>query len=233
MDKPDELVGNEKSDAPDDQTKEFWTDWFRDATFTADWASRAFSVWDRCLYGLRDKPLDILEIGCWEGRSTLFFLNFFPLSRITCLDIFMLGNEGLFDANVIRGYSHRVRKITSRSISALDGFATREKRSFDLIYVDGSHERDDVMMDTLLSWRVLKVGGRLIWDDYEILTAMPGCFGRDQDPKPAIDAFLAWKEGEYELIHVGYQVIVKKTKPHYEVQTSLMDPGVSKSGVQQ
>jgi len=177
--------------------------------------------------------LDILEIGSWEGRSTLFFLNFFPLSRITCLDIFMLGNDGLFDANVMQRHSHRVRKIASRSITALDRFATREKRSFDFIYVDGSHERDDVMMDTLLSWRLLKVGGTLIWDDYDIISAMPGCFNRGEDPKPAIDAFLAWREGEYELLHVGYQVIVKKTKPHSEVPMNLMDPGVSKSGIVQ
>ena len=207
--------------------KEVWDDWFDCATFTTDWTSRAFKVWDFHLSARRDESLEILEIGAWEGRGTLFFLNYFPKARIDCVDIFLLGNEGLFDANVIARFPDRVGKFKSRSIPLLDAFATRKKKSFDLIYIDGAHERDDVMIDTILAWRLLKVGGTLIWDDYDILNAMPGHFTKDQDPKPAIDAFLAWYDGEYELVHSEYQVIVRKTKPHYETDMTLMDPGAS------
>jgi hypothetical protein len=208
----------------DDTEQKLWDSWFEDGSFTTDWSSRAFKDWHEHLNGLREKPIEILEIGSWEGRSSIFFLNYFPLSRIDCVDIFLLGNEGLFDSNVMQKYGPRVRKHKSRSTPLLDALATREKKSFDLIYIDGAHERDDVMLDTLLAWRLLRVGGMLIWDDYDILNAMPGVFGKDQDPKPAIDAFLAWKDGEYEIVHSGYQVIVRKTKAHYETEMTLMDP---------
>ncbi len=207
-----------------DEPREFWADWFNSASFTTDWSSRAFNDWDRCFSSLRDESLDILEIGAWEGRSTIFFLKYFPQSRVDCVDIFLLGNEGLFHSNIMTHYGTRVKKHKSRSIPLLDAFATRRKRKFDLIYIDGAHERDDVMMDTILAWRLLKVGGFLIWDDYDILNAMPGQFIKDQDPKPAIDTFLAWKEGEYDVIHSAYQVIVRKSAPHYETEMTLLDP---------
>ncbi|WP_186437570.1 class I SAM-dependent methyltransferase [Agrobacterium tumefaciens] len=209
--------------------KEFWSDWFAGASFTTDWSSRAFNDWDAHLSELRQKDIEILEIGSWEGRSSIFFLNYFPFSRIDCVDIFLLGNESLFDSNVMQKYRDRVGKHKSRSIPLLDAFATRERRSFDLIYIDGAHERDDVMVDTILAWRLLKVGGVLIWDDYDILNAMPDHFTKDQDPKPAIDAFLAWRTGEYEITHFGYQVIIRKTKPHYETEMTLLDPALNSS----
>ena len=207
-----------------EEPKEFWSEWFDGASFTTDWSSRAFNDWSRCFSSLRDEPLEILEIGAWEGRSTIFFLEFFRKSRVECVDVFLLGNEGLFDSNVVKKYGARVEKHKSRSVPILDAFATRRQRRFDLIYIDGAHERDDVMVDTILAWRLLKVDGFLIWDDYDIFNAMPGQFVKDQDPKPAIDAFLSWKEGEYEVVHSGYQVIVRKLTPHYETEMTLLDP---------
>jgi len=138
------------------------------------------------------------------------------------MDIFMLGNEALFDTNVMETYTGRVEKIAARSVVGLDRLATSQRDPFDLIYVDGSHERDDVMTDSILAWRLLKVGGVLIWDDYELISAMPGYFIEDQNPKPAIDLFLSWRKHELEVLHSGYQVIVRKLKPHHPAST--LDP---------
>ena len=38
---------------------------------------------------------------------------------------------------------------------------------FDLIYIDGSHSAKDVLLDSLLAWRLLRPGGAMVWDDYE------------------------------------------------------------------
>ena len=35
-----------------------------------------------------------------------------------------------------------------------------------LIYIDACHDSQYVMTDAMLSWKVLKVGGYLIFDDY-------------------------------------------------------------------
>lgn len=37
---------------------------------------------------------------------------------------------------------------------------------FDLIYIDGSHTRMDVLYDSVVAWEKLKVGGIIIFDDY-------------------------------------------------------------------
>jgi FkbM family methyltransferase len=210
----DQLAADEAASAP--ETGAFWEGWYKGTQFTSDWSTRAFADWSRHLSDRRDTQVDILEIGAWEGRATIFFLNYFKRAHVTCLDIFTLGNEPLFDANVMSTYGDRVRKLKGRSGVLLDGLSAQENREFDLIYVDGSHDRDDVMQDSLLAWRLLKVGGLMIWDDYQIVEVYPpGVFTRDQDPKPAIDTFLSWRSGEYELVEAGYQMVVRKTQPHY------------------
>lgn len=219
-----ETTGNPglPDDAGCSERSNFWESWYESANFTTDWSTRAFPMWTGLLAELVNKPVNVLEIGCWEGRATIFFLNYLKRSSITCLDLFMFGNDGLFDANVDR-YRGRVQKIKSRSGPALDRLATIEKRSFDLIYLDGSHDRDDVIVDTVLAWRLLKVGGTLIWDDYKLVESFTD-FTRDQNPRLAIDTFLAWHEGEFEITHSGYQLAVRKTKPHFQAEATLMNP---------
>src|SRR5262249_32758673 len=63
-------------------------DWETDKTFSTDWAGNHFFYWAELLHPLREKPIRILEIGSWEGRSALFFLNYLPRSRIVCIDPF-------------------------------------------------------------------------------------------------------------------------------------------------
>ena len=54
---------------------------------------------------------------------------------------------------------------------------------FDIIYIDGNHEPEYVLEDAVLSFRKLKVGGILIFDDY-------GWGGPDLTKK-GIDGFLS------------------------------------------
>ncbi len=189
----------------------FWRPWFEGKNFSSDWTSRAFPAWIESLSYLKDAPLRILEIGPWEGRSTTFFLEFFPKSAITCVDVFMFGNEGAFDQNTA-SYGERVTKISSRSALALDKLGVPSPAEFDLIYIDGCHDRADVMIDSLLAWRLLRPGGVLIWDDYEIHTTVPEGMPIEQWAKPAIDVFREWYRDEIEDLHIGYQIIVRKTK---------------------
>ena len=64
----------------------------------------------------------------------------------------------------------------------------------------------NVLDDAVLAFKLLKQGGIMIFDDYE--------WNVHQDilmmPKLAIDAFLAIYQRQYELLHKGYQVIIKK-----------------------
>jgi len=78
---------------------------------------------------------------------------------------------------------------------------------FDLIYLDGSHFGLDVLVDAAVSWQLLENGGFLVFDDY-----LWAELGDDPllRPRPAIDAFLAFVEGKYELLFAHEQVAVRK-----------------------
>jgi len=153
--------------------------WFTGKEFNRDWLKKKkFTHWIKLLSPLRSSPLDILEIGSFEGRSAIFFLNLLPLSRMTCIDTFagspnhvsdpayepiLRGLEGRFDRNTA-DFRDRIVKMKMQSAAALDLLASNS-REFDIIYIDGSHRRDDVLADTILSWRLLKMDGIIIWDD--------------------------------------------------------------------
>jgi predicted O-methyltransferase YrrM len=188
--------------------------WFRDKEFTSDWCSGNFTLWRRVFSALHDEPLRILEIGSWEGRSATFFLNFFAKATITCVDTFSGGNdhkpeqafriEERFDRN-LAAFGNRVEKVKGHSRQALATLAAQQRR-YDLAYIDGSHERDDVMADSLGVWSMLNPGGSIIWDDYRWGRKMPP----EHRPQPAIDQFLAEREGEYRVLSKGYQVIIER-----------------------
>jgi len=211
---------------PSEITKVFfrvrYRPWFWRGDFTSDWIWKNYSIWRRVLAPLRDRPARILEIGSFEGRSAVFFLKYMPQSTIVCIDTFagtpeenyvyrhmeqqMSAAEARFDRN-IKPFAARVEKIKSRSIPALEALIAQNRR-FDLAYIDGGHRYDDVMADSLAAWQMLRPDGIVIWDDYEWAPE----FAPEERPKPAIDDFLAAREGSYRLLAKGYQVIVEKTR---------------------
>jgi predicted O-methyltransferase YrrM len=192
--------------------------WWDGKQFSSDWTSAHIAEWVRILSPLRNTVSTVLEIGSWEGRSAIFFLEFFPRAHITCIDTFegapsfhegdskypeqVRNAEILFDSNVAM-YGDRVRKMKSLSATALAALSTQSER-FDLVYIDGSHRSEDVLIDSALSWPILRDGGVLIWDDYK--------FWRNGDgPGPAIDAFLAANRGKYKTLHHGAQIIIRRS----------------------
>jgi predicted O-methyltransferase YrrM len=186
--------------------------WFEGKIFTTDWTTKKIPVWQSLLPGLlAEKPV-ILEVGCYEGRSVVVWLELFPNSHVTCIDSFEGWTnepipqdrslaEAKFDAN-LAPYAGRVTKLKIRSAPGLDGLRGKQ---FDLIYIDGDHSRAAVAIDSLLAWPLLKPKGVLIWDDYILHRKEP-----QKGPGQAIDLFLTWYADELEIVHKTYQVIVRK-----------------------
>lgn len=200
-------------------TKAKITNWEADKTFSSDWAAEHFFRWAELLHQLREKPARILEIGSWEGRSALFFLNYLPLSRIVCVDTFggnvehqldpyfaelALKAESQFDSN-LAAFADRVEKIKGSSATVLPELGISQRR-FDLAYIDGSHMAADVYRDAVLTWPMMEQGGIVIFDDYE-WDLMNNELER---PKLGIDAFLAVFSGRYKELHRGWQIGIAK-----------------------
>lgn len=183
--------------------------------FTQDWISPYFPLWEKILDG-RDVN-EILEIGSFEGRSTLWFLNRFKDACVTCIDTFEGGKDhkelGVdFSATKERfisnltPYSDRFVLYQGESEDVLTRIATRRKESFDLVLIDGSHIARHVLQDAVISWRMLRDGGVMIFDDFGWSGGRPPW----ETPKPAIDAFMACYLDQYKLLEKGYQVILEK-----------------------
>lgn len=177
--------------------------------FRHDYVSSHVPHWERHLAQYCDRDdVRILEIGSFEGASTIWFLENIltrSTSSIVCIDPFSRGGgEVRFDHNLrVSGQSHRVTKIKASSNVALMRLTPR---SFDVIYVDGSHLAPDVLLDAAASWWLLKPGGVLIFDDYQWQQHRPEL----ERPQLAIDIFLDVLGPQLEVLEKDYQVIVKK-----------------------
>lgn len=113
-----------------------------------------------------------------------------------------------FDKNIeATGVPHKVIKIRAFSEVAMRDL---EMHSYDFVYIDGSHHAKDVMIDALQAWSLIKVGGIIIFDDYNLKSNHWGV------PLPAIDAFLDVFGPYIDVIHKKYQVIIRKKVEHLD-----------------
>ena len=194
----------------------------QDKRFSNDWFCGNIPYWLAAFhkYKLFDKDIEALEIGSWEGLSSHFILETLPRARLTCVDTWagadehkgrpLKAIEDNFDANLLP-FASRLCKFKGTSFNY---FNTQQDRraQFDLIYVDGSHHSDDVIIDAVKGFEQLKVGGLMIFDDY-----LWRFYRRSVDnPAAAINSFLRLKAGCCEIVSVYAQVILRKTADRYE-----------------
>ncbi len=179
--------------------------------FTNTWHANQSRFWD-----IHVKPTNLksyLEIGSYEGQSAKWVLDTFPESRVTCIDTWdgegqgplvdeNYGDiEGRFKANM-SPYGERVKAIKGFSFNALKAL----DETFDVIYIDGSHLSKHVLEDAVLSLPLLNPGGLLIFDDY----GWNGYKETHKNPKLAIDVFVSCNRDQLTVLHIGWQVILKK-----------------------
>lgn len=164
----------------------------------------------------KDKPINYLEIGCFYGANVLSVANSYGLhqdSKIYCIDPWIdydeyeeyiteqpkiyetfiknINNAGISDKVIIkRGFSH------VETPKLIDNF-------FDIIYVDANHEPDYALEDAVLSFRKLKKGGIMIFDDYG--------YGGPDYTKVGIDGFLNIYKKRIEYVgQLDCQYFIKK-----------------------
>lgn len=183
--------------------------------FTQSWFSRNIPMWEKMLAPLKNKPVKALEIGSFEGQSTVWLLENIlthPQASIICVDAFSSTEElkdvdwdkvkARFHLN-IAGFEEKVNLKVGKSREILQYMTPN---TFDFIYIDGSHLAKDVLIDCVLSHMLLRKDGIIIMDDY----LWGGFQSNLAFPKPAIDAFLECFATEYQLLSLGYQVALKK-----------------------
>ncbi|PNH12562.1 hypothetical protein TSOC_000492 [Tetrabaena socialis] len=153
----------------------------------------------------------MLEIGSFQGRSALWALQnvlTHPESEIWCCDTFA-GTPGEHSESQVEDLHSRfmfnIREHASK-VNLLKGFsydmlkqqpwATQKEEHFDIVYIDGDHQSRSAMEDAVLTYRLLKPGGVVIFDDY-----MGGDPTSPDYPKLGIDGFMTCYADSFETLH--------------------------------
>ena len=181
--------------------------------YTKNWFNKTEIKQNILNYVTNNKVNNILEIGCYEGLSSVFFADNLldhPESSLTCVDPFttieknscssMFKNkEENFDFNI--SICKNSNKISIRKIISDKFFETNDKY-YNFIYIDGCHKPDFIVRDMKNSFKYLKKDGIMWMDDYK--------GGRGNKIKNAMDSFLKEYKGKYLMLHKKYQLAIKK-----------------------
>lgn len=189
--------------------------------FTQDWFSWNEPTWEAMFKELTPRK-KFLEIGCFEGRSTVWLIeNALEYGGvILSVDTFeggfehspatMKGVEKRFKKNVEEAIKNNPKKISSAVMvkTSIDAMAhlLKQRIEYDFIYIDGSHSGPDVLSDAIMAYHLCRVGGMIAFDDY--------LWGNQADlierPKVAIDCFVNIFAKKVKLICIGSQIWVQK-----------------------
>jgi predicted O-methyltransferase YrrM len=186
---------------------------------------------------LSNDEIHVLEIGSFEGKSTVWFLENLirhKNSTITCIDPwtnFTQNSDSIntYDAgvtdwdfkqnntkNIFLNNIEKTEKsnqvIVKQGLShiVLPELLTKNKK-YDFIYIDGNHTSSFVLTDAVFSWYLLKKNGIMVFDDY-LWEGIGIGDSLTLKPKIAVDSFINSFSDYIEVILDGYKKGIKKIK---------------------
>jgi predicted O-methyltransferase YrrM len=163
----------------------------------------------------------ILEIGTYAGLSIIEMLKLVPESTAIVIDLWenyyeydngvglnilindSTGVEKLFYKN-IKPFESRIQVLKGKSSDKLFELLLKNEL-FNFIYVDGSHRCLDVYLNIMIAWKLLKIGGIIVFDDY--------CYNKRDilnSPYEAIEKFKNNYLNDFLILHQDYRVFLKK-----------------------
>lgn len=166
----------------------------------------------------KNKAIKYLEIGTSHGANLLSVGSSYGLhsdSKLYCIDPWedyeeypeYKGKQDIIYNKFIKNIDnskHREKIIINRGYSN-NVIPKFDDDFFDIIYIDGNHEPEYVLEDAVLSFRKLKKGGIMIFDDYG--------WGGPKLTKRGIDSFVkGYHKRITRLGMLNSQVFIKKNR---------------------
>ena len=157
-----------------DQKIQFEDD-IKEKSFSNKWFLNNFDIFSFFLPQDKNSKFVYLEVGCFEGLSSFFVLSEYKAVDATLLDIWDMPNpnsktlshnfnsiEDSFDNNLSR---FNFTKIKDDSVVAMRKLF-KQNKSFDFIYIDGSHNGEDILSDAIEAFKIVKKEGLIFFDDF-------------------------------------------------------------------
>tara|TARA_B100002052_G_C15875465_1_gene596746 strand:+ start:543 stop:1223 length:681 start_codon:yes stop_codon:yes gene_type:complete len=143
--------------------------------FSQKWFLNNFEVFTFFLPKNKSLKFDYLEVGCYEGLSSFYVLSEYKSVNAFFLDIWDMPNpnskslsrnfgliEKVFDQNLSGFHFKKMKDDSVISMRRL----LKENVHFDFIYIDGSHNGEDILSDAIEAFKILKVNGLIFFDDF-------------------------------------------------------------------
>ncbi len=143
--------------------------------FSQKWFLNNFEIFTFFLPKDKSLKFDYLEVGCYEGLSSFYVLSEYKSVNAFFLDIWDMPNpnsktlshnfgliEKAFDQN-LSGFDFK--KMKNDSVISMRKLL-KENVNFDFIYIDGSHNGEDILSDAIEAFKILKVNGLMFFDDF-------------------------------------------------------------------
>ena len=184
-------------------------------TFTQNWFYNS-DLYVALTSGFLDpsKPWRVLEIGCFEGSATTFISDTIldhPESRMTCVDPFDETNnttthekggnytKDVFLENIEKSKNHSKIELVETYSSQ---FYEKNEKTFNFIYIDGSHLVEDVALDFQKCLDILEPDGIMWMDDY--------LWGDGVSIRDCIDKLYEDNKYILDIVHKSYQIGFRK-----------------------
>ncbi len=131
---------------------------------------------------LSENPIKILEIGSYHGANLCSLMKTYATnekSEVHCIDPWFdykgcneyknnhPTNYSIFLNNVSKLSPSDIQKIYIHRGLSENIMPKFEDNYFDIIYIDGNHEKRYVLEDTIMSFKKLKPNGWMIFDDLQ------------------------------------------------------------------
>lgn len=198
--------------------------------FTEEWFDPMIPAWEQVFEQYeKEKIKNVLEVGCYEGRATIFLCEQILQKGVNydIVDTFggtleESGMEGtaerlLTDNFIENNFQHNISFHPEINFNINKGYSqhilptlVKQNKQYDFIYVDASHRADDTFVDAYYAHKMLKPGGLIIFDDFGWKD--PNAPHIVSSPELGIRMFFSMYDNLYTPIMQGYQIGAIKNK---------------------